>query len=73
MFVLLRHAHAIAQQALDRARRPPASQRLGRNQAADLVDTLWCTHREILTALAACTRADGTPAFPIGHTANGGA
>ncbi|BAH48487.1 SixA phosphatase family protein [Rhodococcus opacus] len=41
--------------------------------AIDLAGTLWCTHGEILTALAAITRADGTPAFPIGHTAKGGA
>ncbi|MFC9763258.1 SixA phosphatase family protein [Rhodococcus jostii] len=39
----------------------------------DLTGTLWCTHGETLTALAACTRTDGTRAFPIGHTAKGGA
>ncbi|ABG99474.1 conserved hypothetical protein (plasmid) [Rhodococcus jostii RHA1] len=39
----------------------------------DLDGTLWCTHGETLTALAACTRTDGTRAFPIGDTAKGGA
>ncbi|MFD7006390.1 hypothetical protein [Rhodococcus jostii] len=33
----------------------------------DLTGTLWGT------ALAACTRTDGTRAFPIGDTAKGGA
>jgi hypothetical protein len=37
-------------------------------EGTDLTGTLWCTHGEILTALA-----DGTRVFPIGHTAKGGA
>ncbi|MFE7419415.1 SixA phosphatase family protein [Rhodococcus sp. NPDC057529] len=39
----------------------------------DLDGTLWCTHGEVLTGLAACTRADGTRTYPIGQTAKGGA
>ncbi|MDF3312872.1 hypothetical protein P3H15_48995 [Rhodococcus sp. T2V] len=50
---------------LERARRPPTPQRPRPKQAASLVDTL--------TALAACTRTDGTRPFPIGSTAKGGA
>ena len=38
-----------------------------------LAGTLWCTHGETLTALAALTHTDGTRPFPIGDTAKGGA
>ncbi|MGV9869890.1 SixA phosphatase family protein [Rhodococcus koreensis] len=41
--------------------------------SADLTGTLWCTHGETLTALAALTRPDETRPFPIGDTAKGGA
>ncbi|MFF2115452.1 hypothetical protein [Rhodococcus koreensis] len=41
-------------------------------ESIDLTGTLWCTHGETLTALAACTRTDGTRPFPIGDTAKGG-
>ncbi|MFD6065230.1 hypothetical protein [Rhodococcus wratislaviensis] len=34
----------------------------------DLAGALWYTHGETRTTLAACTRTDGTRAFPTGHT-----
>ncbi|MFE5707034.1 SixA phosphatase family protein [Rhodococcus koreensis] len=40
---------------------------------SELAGTLWCTHGEVLTGLAACTRDDGTRMYPIGQTAKGGA
>ncbi|MFC0453343.1 hypothetical protein [Rhodococcus jostii] len=75
-----RRSFALESQSGHRIRKHPllapdaaADERCAALDTIDLAGTLWCTHGETVTALAACTPTDGTRAFPIGHTAQGGA